>query len=312
MMKIVILGAAGFIGTNLALALYKQNELLLVDSKEEYFFKNPVIKGKNVKIHSMQFDRNSNFDDILRNAEIVFHLISTNNPTTSNQDIGIELEENVALTINILESCKKNHVKKLVFISSGGTIYGEGTCPLNEDAPTNPITTYGIQKLTIEKIIYLYSYLYGIDYRIVRLANPYGPYQRPNGKLGAITTFTYKAIRDENIEIYGDGNNVRDYIYIDDAISAIVNISFQCTKYKIYNVGSGKGKTLLEIIRYIREQLNKDVKVSFSESRNVDLRENYLDTSRYVCEFGNIEKVSIEEGIMKTALFLRQYYGENH
>ena len=120
-------------------------------------------------------------------------------------------------------------MKKIIFISSGGTIYGEGKCPLSEEAPTNPITTYGIQKLTIEKIIYLYSYIHGIDYRIVRMANPYGPYQRPNGKLGAVTTFTYKALKNEMIEIYGDGTNVRDYIYIDDAIAAIINVAMKDT-----------------------------------------------------------------------------------
>lgn len=306
-MKITILGAAGFIGTNLAIALAKQNQLLLVDESIDYFTDNPVTNTPNVKTLIMKFDKNADFNKALKDANLVFHLISTNNPTTSNKDIGIELEDNVGITVNILEACRKNNVNKIVFLSSGGTIYGEGKCPLSEDDPTNPITTYGIQKLAIEKILYLYNYLYSIDYRIVRLANPYGPYQRPNGKLGAITTFTYKVLKGQSIEIYGDGSNVRDYIYIDDAIMAIINVSTKDTKYKVYNIGSGKGTSLIDVIECIKKQLKLEVKISFSESRSVDLKQNYLDSSRYIEEFGNLVHISLEEGILLTASFLKEH-----
>lgn len=307
-MKIVILGAAGFIGTNLALELCKQNELLLVDSCREYFENSPLLEESKVQIYTIGDWKKADYSEVLWNAEMVFHLVSTNNPTTSNTNIGAELEENVALTVNILEACKKNHVGKIIFLSSGGTIYGAGRCPLDEEAPTNPINTYGIQKLAIEKIIYLYNYLYGIDYRIVRLANPYGPYQRPNGKLGAVTTFTYKALKGEEIKIFGDGSNIRDYIYISDAVAAIINIAMQNTIYKVYNVGSGIGISLVDMLGCIEKQLHKKVAVCFSESRNVDLRENYLDTTRYVNEFGDVVTISLQEGILKTADFLKEHY----
>lgn len=106
-----------------------------------------------------------------------------------------------------------------------GQVYGkEVDCPLKEKTATNPISSYGVQKVTIEKLLYLYRYMYGLDYRIIRLANPYGPYQRPNGVLGAVTTFTYKALKGDKIVVYGDGSVVRDFIYIDDAIRAIMKI----------------------------------------------------------------------------------------
>ena len=121
--------------------------------------------------------------------------------------------------------CIRCGVKKVVFVSSGGTVYGkEVDCPLKEKTATNPISSYGVQKITIEKLLYLYRYMYGLDYRIIRLANPYGPYQRPNGVLGAVTTFTYKALKGDEITVYGDGSVVRDFIYIDDAIRAIMKI----------------------------------------------------------------------------------------
>ena len=306
-MKILILGAAGFIGTNLAIALGKQHKLLLVDENMEYFCGNPILKEDNVEVFITKFDKSTSFDAILRGADIVFHLISTNDPATSNKDIGAELEDNVAITVNVLEACIQNNVKKIIFISSGGTIYGEGKCPLSEEAPTNPITTYGIQKLTIEKIIYLYSYIHGIDYRIVRMANPYGPYQRPNGKLGAVTTFTYKALKNEMIEIYGDGTNVRDYIYIDDAIAAIINVAMKDTNYKVYNIGSGKGRSLVEVVKCIESLMDKKIEVMYSDKRSVDLKENYLDSTRYIKEFGPIETISLKEGIRLTAQFLKRF-----
>lgn len=307
-MKIVILGAAGFIGTNLALTLEKDHELVLVDGEEHFFQNSPLTRLANVEIYVRKFGRATCFEDIFKDADLVFHLISTNSPATSNKDIGEDLEGNLAISVRILEACRKQQVKKIIFLSSGGAIYGVSRCPVCENTDLNPITTYGIQKLMIEKLIYLYSYLFGIDYRIIRLSNPYGPYQRPNGKQGAVTTFTYKALRGEQIQIYGDGSNVRDYLYIDDAVSAIINISTKDTHYKLYNVGSGRGISLKEVLACIRMQLKKDIDIVYKDKRDVDLKENYLDIGRYSEEFGVVETVPLEEGILRTSFFLQNQY----
>ena len=225
-MRVIILGAAGFIGTNLSLSLSKAKdlELTLVDRSSEYF---NTIKSLNIKANIIvsDFSENTDFDSMLRGQEVVYHLVSTTVPTTSNQHITEELKANVIFTSNMLDACVRVGIKKVVFISSGGTVYGkEENCPLKENTATNPITSYGVQKVTIEKLLYLYHYLYHLDYRVIRLANPYGPYQRPNGILGAVTTFTYKALINEPITVFGDGSVVRDFIYIDDAIRGIINI----------------------------------------------------------------------------------------
>ena len=213
-MKITILGAAGFIGTNLALHFLKTNdEITLVDEKEEYFRNIPSLKS--VKRVFIKFDPESlGFDEIVKEQDIVYHLISTNNPTTSNRNIGKDLTDNILITIHLLEACVRNHVKRVIFISSGGTVYGpDANCPIKEEEETNPINTYGIQKLTIEKILYLYCYMHGLDYRVIRLSNPYGPYQRPNGKLGVITTFIYSIKQPDNICIWRRKRYPRLYIY---------------------------------------------------------------------------------------------------
>lgn len=308
-MRIVLLGAAGFIGTNLSIRLMKlpENELVLVDEKIEYF-RDAVNCGKsNVSIREHCFNATSGFDELLEGADLVYHLVSTNNPSTSNNNIGQEITDNIVLTINILEACVRQKVKKIVFLSSGGTVYGNTEhYPIAETCSTNPITTYGIQKLTIEKMLYLYNYVYGLDYAVIRLSNPYGPYQRPNGKLGVVTTFIYKALKDETLTVYGDGKNVRDYIYIDDAVEGIISISNAVTKDKIFNLGSGCGTSINEIIEKIKKVIGKPLDVDYVDKRMVDVRVNYLDISNYESHFGKLQLISLEEGIALTSDFMNK------
>lgn len=304
-MKITILGAAGFIGTNLALHFLKTNdEITLVDEKDEFFSNMPLME--NAKRICMKFDPLSvNFDEIVKDQDFVYHLISTNNPTTSNKNIGKDLTDNILITIKLLESCAKNHVKRIIFISSGGTVYGpDANCPIKEDEETNPINTYGIQKLTIEKLLYLYQYMNGLDYRVVRLSNPYGPYQRPNGKLGVITTFIFRALNNQTISVYGDGSVIRDYIYIEDAIKGIIMIATCETDQKIYNLGSGTGTSVNDVIEIIRKITGRELDVRYIEKRSVDVPVNILDVSKFRAIGGDkITNVSLEDGIKETICF---------
>ena len=306
-MRYLILGAAGFIGTNLSLALAKNenNYITLVDSKREYFSAINGMNLQNVSIHEEKIDENADFEKMLQGQEIVYHLFSTTVPSTSNQHIVKELSANVIVTANLLEACVKCGVQKIIFISSGGTVYGkEQECPLREETPTIPISSYGVQQVTIEKLLYLYQYMYGLDYRIVRLANPYGPYQRPNGVLGAVTTFTYKAIKREKIIVYGNGSVVRDFIYIDDAIRAILNIETEAARHKTYNLGSGKGLSIKQLLYEIEQVFGTTLDIEYREGRRVDVPVNYLDISRYEDDFGTLSPIAIKEGIRKTAAFL--------
>lgn len=310
-MKILLLGAAGFIGTNLTIELAKnaENEITLVDRCRDFF--NPIvnINLKNIRIVESGLTVDMDFDSILKNQEVVYHLVSTTVPTTSNQHISQELVSNVVFSANLFEACIRCGVKKVVFISSGGTVYGkEVDCPLKEKTATNPISSYGVQKVTIEKLLYLYRYMYGLDYRIIRLANPYGPYQRPNGVLGAVTTFTYKALKGDEITVYGDGSVVRDFIYIDDAIRAIMKIAKGENKHRTFNLGCGYGTSIKQVLETIEKALGKSMNVSYIEGRKVDVPVNYLDISRYEKYYGALNPISLEEGIKKTVDFMKHEY----
>ena len=149
-MNILILGAAGFIGTNLALELSKDdaNRITLVDKKRAYF--NSDICSQNVEIVESDLEIGMDYS-VLKEQDVVYHLVSTNVPTTSNQHISRDIQANVLFSSDLFDACVQYKVKKVVFISSGGTVYGkEAACPLPENTPTNPITSYGVQKITIE------------------------------------------------------------------------------------------------------------------------------------------------------------------
>lgn len=310
-MKIILLGAAGFIGTNLIIELAKNpdNEITVVDRDKSYFKNIVDLNIPNLNIVESDLTMDSDYEKLVESQNLVYHLISTTVPATSNQHIAEELKANVVLAANLFEACVKQGVNKVVFISSGGTVYGkESKCPLNEKTPTNPITSYGIQKMSIEKLLYLYNYMYGLDYRIIRLANPYGPYQRPDGVLGAVTTFTYKALKGDEIQVYGDGSVVRDFIYIDDAVRGIQKIVDGTDRHHTFNLGCGYGTSIKQVLDSIEKTLNIEIKARYTEARKVDVPVNYLDIKRFETAYGSLNPISLEQGIRKTAEFMKKYY----
>ncbi len=310
-MNIILLGAAGFIGTNLTLALAKNpdHQITVVSRRRASFADVESRHFPNVRFIECDLVEGPDFTHLLEGMDIVYHLLSTTVPSTSNRQIAQELNANVVLSAKLFEACAVQGVKKVVFFSSGGTVYGKAdTCPLAEDTPTAPITSYGIQKLTIEKLLYLYHHMYGFDYRIIRLANPYGPYQRPNGVLGAVTTFTYKALLHEPIIVYGDGSVVRDFIYIDDAVRGILSIVNGESPFRTFNLGSGHGSSIREVLDTISRVLDTEPEIIWKDARSVDVPVNYLDISRYESSFGALDPLPLDLGIHKTADFLKRHY----
>ena len=311
-MRIVLLGATGFIGTNLTIKLAEDpaNDITVVGRDRAHYKDIESFGFDNVRFVRSDLTPETGFDELVGGADTVYHLLCSIVPTTSNIHIPEELRTNVLLSANLFEACVRQGVKKVVFLSSGGTVYGrEAKCPITEDTPTNPITSYGVQKITIEKLLYLYNYMYGLDYRIIRLSNPYGPYQRPNGILGAVTTFTYKALRGEEIKVYGDGSVVRDFIFIDDAVRGILKIVHGETEHRTYNLGSGYGTSIKTVLQTIEDVLGTSLIVNYSDARPVDVPVNYLDIQRFEKAFGKLNPLDLGTGIGMTADFMRKHYG---
>ena len=303
-MRIIIFGANGFIGVNLIkdLLKYTKNKIYAYDKEFSSFekFSNPRLI-----FNVVDFVNCVNFDNFLEREDLVIHLISSNVPGTNIFDLSNDIKLNAFPTIRLLDSCVKKKVNKIVYFSSGGAIYGENSLPCDENSSLNPISPYGLQKLLNEKILELYNYRFGLQYNIIRLSNPYGPYQKPNRGQGVINTFLFNIVKGNKIKIFGDGNIVRDYIYIKDAISMILKIIFS-ERNGIFNVGSGKGMNLNEIIDNIEILFGLHADKEFVGGRVNDIPFNVLNINKFVETFGAVKFLNFKDGLRLTMEYFKE------
>lgn len=299
MKKALILGATGFIGSNLAEKLGTLADVLGYDripADVNY----PLILGS--------FAEERNFEDILRDNQIdtVYHLISTTVPREDTSEIALEVETNVIPTLRLLEAMRKSGVRKMVFVSSGGTVYGDwrGSAHVTSE-DRKPICGYGMQKMVIEDYLSFYNRRYGMDCRVARLSNPYGvPPQRPRVQ-GIIPFFMEKLLQGEPITMFGD--TLRDYIHIDDAIEAMVRYSFYAGDKKVLNIGTGVPVRISDIVRLIEVETGKKfVSISHQPIRSCDVQESVLDVTETMGELDWKPEISLEDGIRRTWQELQQ------
>lgn len=300
--NVLVLGGNGFIGSHLISKLLKAGHNVSVFDKYPELYRQPNNK---VNYYYGEFGNRGLISEALVNIDIVYHLISTTTPKTSTDDPIFDVQTNVLETLFLLERCVKESVKKIVFISSGGAVYGNpGELPVSENSPMNPASSYGIVKLTIEKYLELYKKIFGLNYTIIRPSNPFGPRQNPNGIQGAISVFLGNILANKAIEIWGNGEIVRDYIYIDDLIEGIYKATFNNSENEIYNLGSGNGHSLNDIVAIIKKVVNKEVNVIYKESRVFDVDKIYLDITRAKQQLSWYPVVEIEDGIKKSWDFI--------
>lgn len=309
-MKCLVLGGGGFLGSNLCRALLVHgHEVSVFERRQPEWGSLPLREGE-VKWFEGDFSDAREVELAVEGMDVVFHLVSTTLPKTSNLNPAFDVESNVVGTIGLLEACLKHGVNRVLFASSGGTIYGvPGTTPIPETHVTEPECSYGIGKLAIEKYLHLYRHLHGLDYRVLRLANPYGEGQRPGGAQGAVTVFLNKALRGETVEIWGDGSVVRDYIYVHDVSEAFLKALAHTGEVRIFNVGSGIGHSLNEILDTIEALLGNPVARSYTPARAFDVPVNVLDIRRARETLGWSPRTDLMEGMRQTLEWLRDEGG---
>lgn len=306
-MKCLLLGGGGFLGSHLSGDLVDKGHSVRIFEKNGTSKKN-IARPNDVEWFEGDFVNPEHLQDALDGVDVVFHLVSTTHPKTSNDDMVYDMKTNVIPTLNLLEASRKVKLKKLIFYSSGGTVYGiPRNIPISEGHPTDPICSYGIQKLTIEKYLQLYHHLFGLDYNVLRISNPYGEGQIPIKNQGAVAVFTYKALNREPIEIWGDGSVVRDYLHVSDVSRAAVSLLDYQGKYKVFNIGSGVGLSLVDIINNIKGLLGYPVEVIFMPARTLDVPENVLDISRATNDLLWTPKINLTMGLQRTISWLSSY-----
>lgn len=296
-MKCAVLGAGGFLGTNLCLALQSRTESVRAFGRRQSF--PSALQG--IEWISGDFADPTSVATAINGCDTVFHLVNATTPASANIDKLADLQSNVAPTLRLLDACREAGVKRIVFVSSGGTIYGmPRQVPTPETAPTNPVTAYGISKLAIEKYLGLYEYLHGLEYRALRVANPFGPYQTALKSQGVIAAFMHQCASQEPIHIWGDGQTVRDYVYVADVIDALLRAAEHQGPSRVFNIGAGQGRSLLEILDAIRQVSSMSPEVKFSPARSVDIPRSVLDISLAREELGWRPQTPFDEGIRRT------------
>lgn len=309
-MKALVTGGNGFIGTHLVDALVAQGHQVRVLDRYPSRFKEPLPQ---VEYLVGDLGNHGEMENAIKDVDWVFHLAYTTLPQTSNDDPVYDIRSNVIDTVQLLTECTRGGVKKVIFISSGGTVYGvPKTTPIQESHTNEPICSYGITKLAIEKYLHLFHEIHGLEYVVARLSNPYGELQNPQAKQGAIGVFLGHAARNEPITIWGDGEVIRDYVYITDTIDALIAAAKYQPKDKksprIFNVSSGTGHSLNDLIATMKEIVGHNITVNYTPSRSLDVPANVLDNTLAKEHLGWQPRVSLQDGMARSWDWINSFY----
>lgn len=298
MKNVLILGANGFIGQHLTNRLLGQKDLSVVG----YGLHAPRgTEHERFRFVCGDYREETRFADILTRYQIdlIFHLISTTVPIGGTDHAVEELQSNVAPTIRILQAMAKTDTKKLIFASSGGTVYGESDQDYRLDQPLRPICSYGAQKACIEAYLHVFRHTHGLDCKIARMANPYGPVSWGDRRQGIIPILIRRLMEDLPVTLFGDA--VRDYIYIDDVVDALVKAQRYSGGQAVFNIGTGVATHLSTVVAMVEHVCGRRFsKITLDQERVCDVHRSVLDISETVRALDWQPCVSLEEGVLRT------------
>lgn len=299
MRKILVLGGNGFLGRNLCAYLADMGE-------EVYSFdmSMPEQKDGRIKYLTGDFFDDYTLETIIAGMDVIYHAICTLNPGNSNEKCIVGYERDFVQTAKLCYYLKDTNCR-MIFFSSGGTVYGnQEVQPIREDAVPVPINHYGNLKLCIENTIRTFNFQMKKNMLVARISNPYGPGQDYQKGVGFIDAAIKRAINGETIEIWGEGNNVRDYIYIDDLCKMLYALVDYHGEFEVFNLSSNTGATQNDIVNILKK-ISTAVDVVYKPGRSVDAQKIILDNKRIhsICDF---EMVSLEDGIRRYYEYIKQ------
>lgn len=292
-MHFVVTGANGFIGRHFVRhAKAAGQKITIVDIAAPQ-----VVPDGVDTILTGGIDELCDRTDLLESADAVCHLAAATIPASSQADPLRDVDLNIRPLVQLLETMKDHGNKRILFLSSGGAVYGvPQSVPISEDHATNPISPYGVGKLAIEKFLHCYSVNHGFSTVSIRPANPYGPEQGKIGQLGAVWTFIQMIRQEKTATLFGDGGIVRDFVHVDD-LSQLMIASLKQGAEGVFNCGGGSGTTLKDLIATIEDMTGKTLSIDRHPPRAFDPPAIVLDISRAKQELGWSPQVSLREGI---------------
>ncbi|MDR3564474.1 MAG: NAD-dependent epimerase/dehydratase family protein [Negativicutes bacterium] len=305
----LILGGCGFIGRHVALALARRGERVRLADRSPLASPLPGVEPSLVEWLPFEMI-GGDWDRLIADISVIYHCAWSSLPQTANDDPIGDLQVNVVGSLGLLEALRRRGGGKIVFLSSGGTVYGRLTqIPVPEDHPLDPLTAYGVGKVAVEKYLHLYCALHNVDARVARLSNPFGAGQDPRHNQGAASIFLRRAMASQPLTIWGDGWVVRDYIHITDAAAGLLALAdadlTAQTGPAVFNIGSGEGVSLNDIVKVLRSHLGYPIEVQYAAGRPFDVPISILDITRARQVLGWAPHLSFAEGIDRTIVDLR-------
>ncbi|MCK4892326.1 MAG: NAD-dependent epimerase/dehydratase family protein [Calditrichia bacterium] len=308
-MKILITGGAGFIASNVAdRYISLGHEVVIVDNlvtgrrenvpRQATFIEMDICDAKIANVFATE------------KPDIVNHHAAQMDVRKSVSDPIYDANVNVLGGLNLLQNCVEHRIKKFIFASTGGAIYGEQDYfPADEKHPLRPLSPYGITKLTTEKYLYFYHQTYSLNYTVLRYANVYGPRQNPHGEAGVVAIFSEKILADEQPVINGDGLQTRDYVYVGDVVQAN-ELVLEKGDQEIYNIGTGIETNVNELFQKIVQTSGKSVPEKHADAKPGEQLRSVLDSSYIRDELKWIPSFNLEEGISQTVNFFKTKYAK--
>jgi UDP-glucose 4-epimerase len=297
--KCLVIGANGFLGSHLVDELVRLGHE--VTAFDRFSAQLPVYAAAGVRQFAGDFMNQADVTDAVAGQDFVFHFVSTTTPATAENDPILDVRTNVASSIELFQHCVDAGVQKVFFASTGGAVYGDQPgVRLTEEALPLPVSPYAIGKLTIEGYLRYFGVKHGLDSVSFRISNPYGPRQRANKKQGVIPIFLHRLANGRPLTVFGDGSMIRDYLYVTDAVRMIAATVGSPTAHSVYNVGSGTGTTLSEVLAIIARVTGIEPEVLAEPTPSTYVHRVVLDTDRIRHDFGYDEFVPLDEGIAAT------------
>ena len=307
-MRILVTGGAGFIGSNIADALiHEGHEVAILDNLETGFRKNVNPKARFYEHDIRDAAAVDRIFDEFR-PEMVDHHAAQMDVRRSTRDPVYDAQCNILGSLNLILAAARTGVKRFLYVSTGGAVYGEvpqADLPVQEDYPVNPLCQYGISKHTVEHYLFLYRRLYGLSYVVLRYPNVFGPRQTPHGEAGVVSIFTGLLLAGKPCTIFGDGSKTRDYMFIADVVRA--NLLALATDYiGILNIGSGIGTSDQEVYDAVAAAVGVQSKPVYADVRPGEVMHICLDARRAKQMIAWQPTVRFREGVQQTVQYIRQ------